>query len=289
MRTCHAHPPPAPSAPHLSAPARLRRLRPGIALWIGGLALASAAWAQEPVTPSLPDLVTGDRQALGPEWRLSHAAKWYSRTPTTVFEAGEIDLQPGIRVDTRASQGQLIHQQRTPMSGQQLRWLWRLDQPLTGGTAAPDLTERSANDAALRVCLRFDHPLERVPLLDRAALHLSRAFGQAPAPSATVCYVWDSGRPATLQGTSPHSRRERFFSLQGKGAPTGQWVSESRDVARDFIILFADELPAGRDTPNSEVPPVTAVTIGGDADDTGSHSTAWIAHLRWSMPASSSQ
>jgi hypothetical protein len=96
-----------------------------------------------------------------------------------------------------------------------------------------------------------------------------------------VCYVWDSGRPATLQGTNPYTKRVRFFSLQGKGAPIGQWASQSRDVAQDYVTLFAEELPKGKETPLSEVPGVISVVIGADSDNTASRSTGWIADLRW--------
>ncbi len=239
----------------------------------------AAALAQaEP--PRLPVLLSADGQDIGPDWRVTGFPQRRARTPVTRFEAGEIDGQPAVRVETDASYGALVHVWQGRAPGR-LQWSWRLDQPLAGG-APPDLTLRSGNDVALRVCVMFDHPIEQLPFLDRAALRIARAVSGERLPTATVCYVWDSGRPATLQGTNPHTRRVRFFSVQGKGAPLGQWVSESRDVAQDFVTLFADELPEGKATPRDAVPPVIAVAVGADSDDTASRSTAWIAGLDWS-------
>lgn len=243
------------------------------------LSCCGAALAQA-MPPRLPGLLSADGLALGPDWRVTGFPQRRTRVPVTLFEAGEVDGQPAVRVETDASYGALVHAWQGQAPGR-LQWLWRLDQPLAGGRP-PDLTIRSGNDAALKVCVMFDHPWEQVPFLDRAALRIARAVSGERLSTATVCYLWDSGRPATLQGTSPHTRRVRFFSVQGKGSPLGQWVGESRDVAQDFITLFADELPGGKATPKDAVPPVIAVAIGADSDDTASRSTGWIAGLGWS-------
>jgi hypothetical protein len=47
-------------------------------------------------------------------------------------------------------------------------------------------------------------------------------------------------------------------------------------VAADFAQLFADELPQ-----SAAVPPVRAVLIGADSDNTGSRSVGWVNSLAW--------
>lgn len=102
-----------------------------------------------------------------------------------------------------------------------------------------------------------------------------RADGVA-LPAATVCYAWDSTHPALTQGANPCTKRVRFIRLHGTGAPLARWMAESRDVARDFATLFADELPAG-----AAAPRITRVLLGTDSDNTASTSTGWVADLRW--------
>jgi len=234
----------------------------------------------QPADKALPPLVSPESGSIHPAWRVVGFPQRQSAIPATVFQADTLDGKTALRVDTNASYGTLVNDWRGP--AQQLRWRWRLDQALTGGTAPPDLMAKSGDDAALKVCVMFDHPLDRVPFMERTVLRIARSVSGENLPAATVCYVWDSGRPATLQGTNPYTERVRFFSLQGKEAALGQWVSQSRDVAQDFVTLFADELPQGKATPLKDVPNVTSVVVGDDSDNTASRSTAWIADLRWS-------
>jgi hypothetical protein len=243
------------------------------------VALSSdAATAAEPA-PALPPLVDAQGQA-SQAWHFVGFPKQKADLPPTVFEAGQVDGQAGLKVTTDASYGTWV----TPWSGPTpalLQWRWRVDLPLSGGTHPPDLHTKAGDDAALKVCVMFDHPLDRVPFFERTLLRVARSVSGENLPAATVCYVWDSGAPAPLEGVNPYTRRMRFISLQGRNAPLTRWIDESRDVAMDFARLYADELPQGAQTPRAELPRVTSVLIGADSDNTSSRSTAWVANLRW--------
>lgn len=228
---------------------------------------------------TLPPLTQPDG-ALHPGWRYVGFPQQKAPIPPTLIEAGQVDGQPAVKVVTASSYGSLVHDlQDAPPA--RLQWRWRLDQPLSGGQAAPDLTTKAGDDAALKVCAMFDHPLERVPFVERTVLRIARSVSGEALPAATVCYVWDSAHAAGRQGANPYSRRVRYISLRGSEAPTGQWVAESRDLAQDFITLFGDELPQGAQTPRGELPKVATVLIGADSDNTASRSSGWVAELRW--------
>lgn len=238
------------------------------------LALSGALALPAALAQSLPPL-TGPDGALHPGWRYVGFPKEKAAIAPTVIEAGQVDGQPAVRVVTASSYGTLVHDLKDEPPAR-LQWRWRLDQPLSGGQAAPDLNTKAGDDAALKVCAMFDHPLERVPFVERTVLRIARSISGEALPAATVCYVWDSGRAAGLQGANPYTRRVRYISLRGSETPTRQWVAENRDLARDFATLFADELPAG-----STVPPPRTVLIGADSDNTASRSTGWVADLQW--------
>ena len=224
--------------------------------------------------PALPPLLLGEG-ALNPAWRFVGFPKKHADLPATRFEAGRVDGQAALKVVTASSYGTLVHDQKD-VPPARLQWRWRLDQPLTGGKAPPDLLTKAGDDAALKVCAMFDHPLDRVPFFERQALRIARGVSGDNLPAATVCYVWDSTYPAQTQAANPYTRRVRFVTLQGMSAPLQRWVTESRDLARDFARLFADELPAG-----AEVPRITRILVGADSDNTGSRSTGWVADLGW--------
>jgi hypothetical protein len=224
-----------------------------------------------------PSLLQPDG-ALNPAWRFVGFPKKQADLPPTRFEAGQADGQPAVRVVTASSYGTLVHDLKDAPPAR-LQWRWRLDQPLNGGKAPPDLTTKAGDDAALKVCVMFDHPLERVPFVERTVLRVARSVSGEPLPAATLCYVWDSAAPAGLKGANPYTRRVRYISLQGQASPVAKWVNESRDLALDFRTLFADELPAGASPPR-----MSTVLIGADSDNTASNSLGWVADLQLAPP-----
>ena len=267
---------PLSTAHGMAAKSRL----PCWALALAGL-LGLPAMAQDANRPgnALEPLLQADGAVSG-AWRFVGFPRRQADLPPTHFEPGQADGVRGVRVSTGASYGTLVHEWGGNAPGP-LQWRWRLDMPLAGGKTAPDILTKAGDDAALKVCVMFDHALERVPFLDRTMLRIARSISGERLPTATVCYVWDSTHNAGLQAANPYTRRVRFIVLQGRSAPLQRWVSESRDTAQDFVDLFADELPAGRQTPRAEAPAVTAVVLGADSDNTATKSIGWVTDLRW--------
>ncbi len=255
-------PPPPPAPPTALAPPLATALAPA--------PTGSATAAQ------LPPLVS--QGSLGSGWRVVGFPKKQADIPPTRFEAGTVDGQAALKVSTASSYGTLVHNWRGTAPGP-LTWRWRVDQPLSGGKAPADLLTKAGDDAALKVCVMFEHPLDRLPFWERTTLRLARSVSGEDLPAATLCYVWDSAHAAGLEGANPYTRRVRFISLRGTEAPLGQWHTERRDVARDFAHLFADELPSSAGA--GAAPTVTQVLVGADSDNTRSTSLGWVADLRW--------
>lgn len=239
--------------------------------------LAGSAWAQTP-QPLAPLLDANGEASTA--WRFVGFPKKQADIPPSVFEASKVDQQAGLKVTTDASYGTWVHKWKGAAPGP-LQWRWRLDEPLSGGKRSADLLAKGGDDAALKVCVMFDHALVSVPFVERTLLRVARSVSGENLPAATVCYVWDSAGPAPREGINPYTRRVRFISLQGRNSPLTRWMSESRDVLQDFANLFADELPLGAQTSRAELPAVTTVLIGADSDNTASHSLGWVADLRW--------
>ena len=256
----------------------MRHARAAIAI-AASLASAIVCAQPEPLAP----LLRADG-ALNPAWRFVGFPKQQADLPPTRFEAGRAAGVPAVQVLTASSYGTLVQDWRGA-SPARLQWRWRLDEPLSGGKTPADILTKAGDDAALKVCVMFDHALDRVPLIERTVLRIARRVSGEALPAATVCYVWDSTHPALTQGANPYTKRVRFISLQGRDAPLARWVTESRDVAQDFITLFADELPDGTATPHTALPQVTRVLIGADSDNTASTSSGWVSELRWATGA----
>ncbi len=196
-------------------------------------------------------------------WRVSglpHQSKPYTRFWVETW-AGTNHV---LRVDADKSYGNLVHPLQPTKALHHLSWRWELDEP----NREADLRERNAEDTPVRVCVMFDMPLDKVSMVDRALLTLTRSTSGEPVPAATVCYVWDQHLPPGTALHSPFTGRLRMLVLRGHETPLHHWASETRDIEADFKRLFGDEADA--------MPPVIGVAIGGDSDNTQAHSVAHV-------------
>jgi len=245
------------------------------ALAAGLFALSAHATSPLPLSgPLLP--LTSQHSANTPGWRFVGLPNKPEVKPTR-FELGQVEGVAGVQMRTDQSYGTWAHDWRGTAGT--LQWRWRLDQALSGGQRPADLRRKDGDDAALKVCVMFDHPLDGVPFGERTLLRVARSVTGENLPAATVCYLWDPLQANNTAAANPYSRRVRYVVVQGTGAPTQRWLSESRDVAQDFVTLFGDELPAG--STRTAVPPVMAVVIGADSDNTQASSSGWVAQVQW--------
>lgn len=224
----------------------------------------------------LSDLISKDG-TTNPPWRLVGIPPSQSVVPTTTFEVAQVQSETALKVATHASYGTWVHELPSLTPGQ-LQWRWRLDSPLNGGKTAADIQTKAGDDAALKICVMFDHPIEQVPFVERTILRIARRVSGENLPAATICYIWDSVYNVGFKAANPYTKRVRFMVLQGKNSALGQWKTENRDLAADFATLFADELPS---TNKNAIPKVKAVLIGADSDNTGAKSVAWVSSITW--------
>ena len=214
-------------------------------------------------------LVEGPPNALmlGPSWRVATLPK--QSKPVTRFTADRVDERPAVRIDAESSYGNLLLDLPGIPAPQRLRWSWRLHQ----GNPGTELRNKSGDDTPAKVCLSFDLPLEQMPFGDRTLLKLYRASSGELLPAATLCWVWGRAEAVGALMDNPYTRRVRYIVLRNAADPLDSWFDESRDIAADFRRAFGDEA--------ASVPPLTAVLIGGDADNTHAQTVAHVAALRF--------
>lgn len=213
---------------------------------------------------AVPPLLAGER--VGSGWQFSGLPD--QTLPRTRYESVLLDGQRVLRVEAQGSYGHLVHDlppSTAPASGQ-LVWRWRLDRP----NPQADLRVKAGDDVALKVCASFDLPLAQVPFVERQVLRLARSRTGQALPAATVCYVWAPSLPAGTVLDNVYSRRLRMVVVRGQGDALGAWAQERRDVAADLRRLFGDELGAA-------LPPLTAIAVSADADNTGADSLGHVA------------
>jgi len=237
------------------------RLTAGAVALAGFLAAASAAATPTPFSSAAPGA------AMPPPWRVITLPRIERHTR---FDLATVDGTTVLRVAADGSYANLLH----PLDGvpaQRLRWRWRVEQPIEGA----DLTRKEGDDVPARVCVLFDVPLERLALVDRVRVELGRALFDPKLPAASICYVWDQRLAPGTWLANAYTDRVQMLVLRRGGY--GAWAEESRDLAADFLRAFPLESSGG-------TPPLAAIAVSADGDNTGGRSLAYFGDLRLSPP-----
>ena len=174
-----------------------------------------------------------------------------------------------LRIDARASYGNLVHPLALPAGAGRLwlTWRWRVERFADGS----DLASKTGDDTAVKVCALFDMPLSRVPFFERALLRLARTRSGEQLPAATVCYVWDRLLPAGSELRNAYTHRMRYVVLQG---PKRRCARGAPSVAISLPTSCASSA-----TRLTRCRALIAIAIGADADNTKSESRAHLSDL----------
>ena len=165
-----------------------------------------------------------------------------------------------IRADSRAAASGLSRAITVnPAEFPILQWRWKISNILN----ASDIRSKEGDDYPARVYVMFDYPLEKLPFVERTKIRMARALYDPNLPAATLCYVWDGKAPAGTIVISSYTSRVRMVVVESGASRVNQWHAVERDIAADFKAAFGDEAP-----------PVIAVAIATDTDNTGESTTA---------------
>ena len=231
------------------------------------LFFCTAALAQEPpaAPPALAPFSTGTGAAPPAPWRVVGLPS--DKVPLAQIDLTLLDGQRVLRLRTDKSYGTLTHTLPAQTTASRLTWSWRLDQPMP----AANLQRKDGDDAPLKVCAMFDLPLEKIPFVERALLRLARSVSGEALPGATLCYVWDHSLPSGTELANAYTRRVRFVVLDSGAGKLQHWQSHTRDLRVDFVRAFGSE--------SNTVPPLLAIVLGADSDNTGSTSLGYIGDV----------
>lgn len=185
-----------------------------------------------------------------------------NRTQYTVVDDGGTTV---VRAESRAAAAGLSRQLRVnPTEFPWLRWRWKIDRLI----ANADIHTREGDDFPARIYVMFDYPLEKLSFIDRNKLRLARLLFDPDLPAATLCYVWDGKAVVDTIVPSAYSDRVRLIVVASGAARLGRWVDFERNVAGDFHSAFGETAP-----------PVRAIAIATDTDNTGAYATAYFGDI----------
>ena len=232
--------------------------------WVASLLLAFAV----PVgAQGLQPFSKADSGAVPAPWRIVGLPK--GKAPPAQIEVVKLGEDRVLKLATDRSYGTALHELKPAVlgAGSTLSWRWRLEQ----GIADADLRTKEGDDAPVKVCAMFDMPLDRLGFLERNVVRVARSVSGESLPGATLCYVWDQKLAVGTQLRNVYSARLRFVVLDSGNRKLGQWIQHERDLAADLQQAFGHEF--------STAPPLIAIVVGADSDNTQGKSLAYLGDV----------
>lgn len=240
----------------------MRRRRIEHALLLAAAIACGAACAADDLLTVAAFSAARPGGALPAGWAPIEASNIKVRTRYSLVDDGGSTV---LRADSAAGASGLSRQFRiNPAEFPWLRWRWKINNVI----AQADLRTREGDDFPARLYVMFDYPLEKLSFIERNKLRLARALFDPHLPAATLCYVWDGKAPAGTIAPSAYTARVKVIVVESGAARVRQWVDVERNIARDFRAAFGEE-----------VPPVSAIAIATDTDNTGAAATSFFGDI----------
>jgi len=166
----------------------------------------------------------------------------------TIYRIVRRDGRRVLEADSRGTASSLIRRVRVdPARTPILEWSWRVDGVLDG----LDERSRAGDDYAARVYVIFS---------GGAFFWRTRALN----------YVWSGGQEKGAVWPSAFTGNSMMFALRSPADGAGRWFRERRDIREDFRRAFG-----------GEPPPVDAVAVMSDTDQSGRSVRAWYGDIRF--------
>lgn len=126
-----------------------------------------------------------------------------------------------------------------------LSWRWKIEEVLSQG----DARHKDGDDYAARVYVVFPHWF----------------FPK----THSLNYIWANRLPRGEVVPNPFTGNAMMVAVESGNAKRGEWIEERRNVLDDYRRIFGEEPP-----------PVGAIAIMTDTDNTGGTAKAWYDDIR---------
>jgi hypothetical protein len=232
------------------------------------LALAGQVWSGE---LSSPPAFSGMQPGSDVEgWRVETLRGREATRFALVSEGGSTVLEARATASVAAMAYDL---RLDPADSPRLSWRWKIGNLLSSS----DLYSKKGDDYPSRVYVTFDVASDELTWAARIKLGLARLVYGAKLPTAALCYVWDRSAAAGTIHANAYTDRVQMIVLRSGADGLGDWQTETRDVAADYLAAFGKNPPA-----------ITGVAVAADTDDTGESAIAWFGDLHFEPPVASS-
>ena len=134
-----------------------------------------------------------------------------------------------------------------------VKWRWKVENILEKS----DVTQKSGDDYPARLYVTFEYDSSEMGFFEKAKYEVAKLIYGTYPPQGAITYIWESKSPIETIVPNPYSDRVQMVVLQSGSKKLGRWVTEERNVYKDYQRAF------GEDPPN-----ISGVAIMTDTDNT---------------------
>lgn len=146
-----------------------------------------------------------------------------------------------------------------------LHWCWKVSNIFEAG----DARSKSGDDYPARIYIAFAFDAKSATFMEKLKYNAANAFTEDTLPGSALNYIWANKLPAGQIVNNPYSEQTKMIAVQSGKAELGQWVCNSRDIVADYQTAFGHAPP-----------PIIAIGIMSDSDNTGESAEAWYDDIR---------
>lgn len=154
-----------------------------------------------------------------------------------------------------------INLKKTPI----VEWRWKIKNTLKKG----DALRRDGDDYPARFYVFFDYDASKLSWFERIGYEsYYQLYGEYP-PLAALNYLWANKLPVGTLVPNIYSERVQMFAVRSGSKKIGQWVTQQRNIYKDYVRAFGEEPPK-----------VLGIAFMTDTDNTGEKATAYFGDIR---------
>lgn len=222
-----------------------------------GLCSAACTATELPARIDVANFASTSEQQVFTNWQPYHFSLFGRSTRYQLVQQG--NKQVMLAFSEKAASG-LIRNLSVKLDEHPiLNWHWKI----TGLPAGADDHSKAGDDHSARLYVIFKAPEANVLGWLKSTTGLS--------DSHALNYVWANQTASDTLIPSPYTERSVMLTANSGVSQLGQWVGVSRNVYQDYRRAFG-----------SEPPPVSAIAIMTDGDNTGSNLTSYYGDIYFS-------
>ena len=145
-----------------------------------------------------------------------------------------------------------------------LTWRWKITHVINKG----DLRHKKGDDYAARIYVAFKFDSQNASWWERVLHSLASTSAGKELPGTVLTYIWANQAPMGTVANNPYSDNVKMIVLQTGNDKANQWMSEKRNIAKDYHQVFGRQAPAA-----------VGIAIMTDTDNTGESTTAFYGDI----------